>query len=144
MSVAPRGFGAYGSTIEGTDNAGTIKVAGFFGCIVRIGDLTLERGSIETTCSNGGGYATFVPEDIITGGELEIDILHDTQVEPPWGAPETIVITYPLRGTASTHAKKTFQGFLTSVGVSHPFKGEGMISKCKVKIAGQVTTTAAT
>lgn len=144
MSLAPRGYLAAGVTVAGTDEVGVIKVANYFtGTIVKLGDLTRKRGAVEITNSESQAKE-FLPEDIHDNGELEIHILHDTQLEPPWGQPETIVITYPLRGTASSHAKKTFQGFLIEDVVTHPIMGnEGMLSKCKLKISGPVVRTAA-
>ena len=144
--LAPRGYSAFGTTVAGTDVAGTIKVAGYFtGVIIRLGDLMEKRGKIDTTHSTStNGRATFVPEDIIDGGEYEIDILHDTQVNPPWGDAEVIVITLPKRGTAITAATKTFKGFLMEHGTSFPLKGSpGIVTKCKLCVAGEVTTTPA-
>ncbi len=140
MSVAPRGYSAFGTAIAGTDTAGTIKVAAFFAEIISMGELTQTRGAIETTNSaSTGGAATFVPEDIIEGGEYTIDVLHDPQKVPPFGDVETIVITLPKRGTAATAATKTFPGFLTSHGVTFPLKGSpGVVTKCKLKVAGAV------
>jgi hypothetical protein len=144
MAVAPRGYLAAGATFIGTDSVGVIKVAAYFtGVIVRLGDLSRKRGAVNITTSSSTDEE-FLPEDIRDNGEYEVDILHNTQTEPPWGDPEVMVITYPLRGTAVTHAKKTFTAFLIEDTVTHPIKGaEGILSKCKLKISGAVVTTPA-
>ncbi len=153
MTVAPLGYGAFGGTVVGTDtsghgsggsSAGTLKTAAFFAHIVdTLGDITESRDKIECTNSaspNGG--AQFVPGDIKTAGEYELTLLHDTQAAVPWGDPETIVITLPLRGTAATAATKSFQGFLTKHVSSMPFKDK-MVTKCTLAITGIVTHTPA-
>lgn len=143
MPLAPRGYSAFGTSVVGTDVAGTIKLAAFFAEIIELGELTESRGAIETTNSaTTGGRATFVPEDIIEGGEYSITVLHDPQMDAPFGVAETIVITYPLRGTAATAAKRTFQGFLTEHVTTFPLKGSpGMVTKCKLKVSGPITYT---
>ena len=145
MPLAPRGYSAFGTAVAGTDVAGTIKLAAFFAEIIELGELTESREAIETTNSaSSGGRATWVPGDIIEGGEYTLSILHDPQKDPPFGDVETIVITKPLRGSASTAAKCTFQGFLTEHTVTFPLKGSpGMVTKCKLKVAGAVTHDAA-
>lgn len=146
MALAPRGYSAMGTAIAGTDVSGTIKVAEFFAEIVNIGDLTEAIEKIETTYSgltagaDGKVGATFVPGDVVTPDELDIDILHDPQKVVPFGVIEAITITLPKRGTATTAAKKTFSGFLTRHSVTSPLKGTtGMLTKCKLCISGRIT-----
>jgi len=149
MSLAPLGYGAFGGTVAGTDtsghgsggsSAGTLKTAAFFAHIIdTMGEITEERMKIEyTNSASPGGGAQFVPGDIITPGDYEITLLHDTQAAVPWGDAETIQIALPKRGTASTAANKTFQGFLTKHVSSFPFKDK-MITKCTLCITGLVT-----
>jgi hypothetical protein len=140
-ALAPRGYSAFGTAVAGTDAAGTIKLAAFFAEIIELGELTESRGAIDTTNSaTTGGKATYVPEDIIEGGEYSITVLHDPMLDPPFGAPEVIVITYPMRGTAAVAAKRTFSGFLLEHVTTFPLKGSpGMVTKCKLKVSGPIT-----
>jgi len=145
MTIAPRGYSAMGTTIVGTDTAGTIKVAGFFAEIVNIGSLVENLEKIETTYSalsagsDGKVGATWVPGDIVTCDDLDIEVLHDPQKVPPFGAPEVIVVTLPKRGTATTAATKTFTGFLTRHEVTLPLKGSpGVLTKCKLCVSGRI------
>jgi hypothetical protein len=153
MAVAPLGYGSFGGAVAGTDtsghgsggsSAGTLKTAAFFAHIVdTLGELTESREKIEfTNSASPNNAAQFVPGDIITGGEYELTLLHDTQAAVPWGDAETIEITLPKRGTAATAAKKSFQGFLTKHVCSFPFKDK-MITKCTLAITGVVTHTPA-
>ncbi len=154
MALAPLGYGAFGGTVAGTDatghgsagsSAGTIQAAAFFAHIVdTLGDITETRDKIEyTNNASPSGGAQFNPGDIITPGEYELTLVHDTQAVVPWGDPETIKITLPKRGTAGTAAFKQFQGFLTKHVSSFPFKDK-MVTKCTLAITGIVTHTAAT
>ncbi|NBW09973.1 MAG: hypothetical protein EBR82_18300 [Caulobacteraceae bacterium] len=145
MPLAPRGYSAMGTTIAGTDTAGTIKVAAFFAEIVNIGSLVENLEKIETTYSalSAGSDAkvgaTFVPGDIVTSDDLDIEVLHDPQKVVPFGVPEVIVITLPKRGTATTAATKTFTGFLTRHEVTFPLKGShGVLTKCKLCVSGRI------
>lgn len=144
MAVAPRGYLAAGTTLIGSDAAGTLKVAAYFtGVITKLGDLTQKRDAVETTNSSSAARE-FVPGDIIDNGTYEVELLTDTQVDPPWGDPEVMVLTYPLRGTAVSNAKKTFTAFLIENGGTHPIMGStGMITKAILQITGAVVTTAA-
>lgn len=149
MAVAPRGFGAYGGTVAGTDVAGTLKVAAFMAEIIdTLGEVTETRDKIEFTNSaspadgSGNAYAQFNPGDIVVPGEYELTIVHDTQKQVPWGQPETIVITYPKRGTAATAATISFQGFLSKHVTSMPFKDK-MMTKLTFVISGVITRTIA-
>ena len=145
MALTLKGALAAGTTLIGTDGAGTLKVAAYFtGVLVKLGDLTQKRDAVETTNSSSTARE-FVPGDIIDNGTYEVEILTDTQVAIPWGLPEVMVLTYPLRGTAATNAKKTFSAFLIENGGSHPIMGnKGMITKCILQITGAVVNTAAT
>jgi hypothetical protein len=120
-------------------------LAAFFAEIVNIGDLVEALEKIETTYSglaagaDGKVGATYVPGDVVTAEEIDIDVLHDPQKVVPFGVVETIVITLPLRGTAVTAAKKTFQGFLMRHAVTLPLKGSpGVLTKCKLCISGRI------
>ena len=145
MPLAPRGYSAMGTTIVGTDTSGTIKVAAFFAEVVNIGSVIESLEKIETTYaalsagSDGKVGATFVPGDIVTVDDIDIEVLHDPQKVPPYGVPEVIVITLPKRGTATTAAKKTFTGFMTRHEVTMPIKGSvGMLTKCKLAVSGRI------
>lgn len=143
MGTARRGYSAYGTTVVGTDVTGVIKVAEFFGEIVKYGDFTQKRGKIDKTNSSSGGFAEFLPEDILEGEEYELEILHNATKEPPFGDTETIKITLPLRGTYTTPATIEFDGFLISNGISFPVnEGKSMLTKCKLAVTGEVTYTA--
>ena len=143
--LAPRGYSAMGTAIAGTDTSGTIKLASFFAEIVNIGSVVEAIEKIETTysgltaASDGRIGATFVPGDTMTTDEIDIEVLHDPQKVVPWGLPETIVITLPKRGSATTAANKTFQGFLTRHEVTLPLKGTtGVLTKCKLAVSGRI------
>lgn len=151
MPLAPTGYSAMGTTVIGTDGAGTIKLAAFFGEIVNIGDLIEKLEMIETTYSAlapGADLkvgATNVPGDIVTVDPFDIEILHDPQKVPPFGVPEVIKVTLPKRGTATNAAYKTFTGYLCEHGITFPLKGTvGMHTKCKLAVSGRIVHTPAT
>lgn len=144
--LAPRGYSAMGTTIAGTDTSGTIKLAAFFAELVNIGSVVEALEKIETTYSaltagsDGKIGATYVPGDTVTVDDIDIEVLHDPQKVVPFGLAETIVITLPKRGSATTAANKTFQGFLTRHEVTLPLKGSpGMLTKCKLTVSGRIT-----
>lgn len=141
-NLAPRGYSAYGTAIDGEDGA-TIGTANFFGEIIEMGELEETREDIEITNSaSPDNRAQFVPSDIITGGEYQVKLLHDPQKPPPFGDVEDITITLPLRGDAVTAAKKVFPGYMKKHGVSFPLKDK-MVTTVVLKVAGKITHTAA-
>jgi len=146
MVLALRGHGAFGGTVAGT--SGTLGTASFMAEIIdTLGDFTEERPKIEYTNSSspsdssGRAYAQFRPSDIVTAGDYELTLLHNTQKQVPWGIEEVITITFPKRGTDATAATIVFNGFLTKHTTSMPFKDK-MITKCTLCVTGIVTRTA--
>ena len=149
MTLAPRGYGAYGGTVKGTDSTGTLKLAAFMAEIIdTLGDFTEEKPKIEYTnssspsTSSGFAYSQFRPADIVTPGDYELTLLHNVQQQVPWGVEETIVITFPKRGSDATAATISFQGFLTKHTTSMPMKDK-MVTKVTLAVTGIVTRTPA-
>jgi hypothetical protein len=116
--------------------------SGFFAEItdVKIGGLSREAVDV-TNFGSTGGYKEFIPSTLIDSGELEVELIYDTDATPPiTGAAETITVTFPLKGAEITAAKIECSGFLTDSEESVPMDDK-MSMSCTVKFTGQRTYT---
>ena len=121
-----------------TGNGVTIVfgTSGFTANYTRIGGTEMSRESIETTHLGTTDYKTFVPDDLIDGGEFSCEFYWDpaSSSSPPIsGAAETITITYTSGETLSG------SGFLTSSTGPDAENGSLLSGEFTLKWAGQPT-----
>lgn len=114
--------------------------------LTSIGGVNYSREALETThlgtASSGTAaaiYGTFVPGDIVKGGEIEIEGFYQAELPPPpiGGASETWTITY-ANVEASTLA---FPGFLTAWTGGAAVSDTLMRFTATLQIAGAATQT---
>jgi hypothetical protein len=107
--------------------------------ITSIGGISLTREALQTTHLGTTGYHTFIPGDLVMGGEIAIEGYYQAELPPPPidGASETWTITY-ANAEASTVA---FPGFLVGFEVDPTTTDQVMRFTATLKIAGTVTHT---
>ena len=119
-----------------TGNGVTIVfgTSGFTANYTRIGGTEMSRESIETTHLGTTNYKTFVPDDLIDGGEFSCEFYWDpamTTFPPIDAVAETITITYVSCETLSG------SGFLTSSSGPDAETGDLLSGEFSIKWTGQ-------
>jgi len=92
------------------------------------------RESIDTShAGTTGGKMTFIPSDLIDGGELQVELNFDETASPPIDqAAESTVLTF-ASGTTWT-----FSGFMTNYGGELPID-DRMTASATIKVSGGIT-----
>lgn len=111
----------------------------------------IARDSHETTHlstsvpgANEFGGKTFIPGDLADGGEITMDIHFNPDTLPPINlAPEVVTVTWPKAAADTTASIWSASAFVTAYQGGAPVE-ELMAGSITVKIAGNVTFTAAT
>lgn len=107
---------------------------------VKVGGLSREAVDV-TNFGSAGGYKEFIPSDLIDSGELEVELIYDTDTAPPiGGAAETVTVTFPLKSGETTAATLACTGFLTDSEESVPIDDK-MSQSVTIKFSGQRTYT---
>lgn len=93
-----------------------------------------ERPSIKTSHMGTTDADTFIPGDLVDGGEYTLEIQWTGEDDPPTGGvAELITINW-----AGTLTSSSFSGFMTSCSESIPLE-EMMTATCVLKVAGAIT-----
>lgn len=119
--------------------------SGFFAEIIDVSWSGMTREPVETTHSGTtGGFATFIPSDIIDHGEITVTINFDPDTDPPIdSAAETCTITFPTPAGGSTGATWAASAFMTGASQAFPI-GDRMTQDLTLKVSGDVTYVDAT
>lgn len=91
-----------------------------------------------------GDYLPYEPGDLIEGGEYSIEFANDMDSDIPLRTNETMTWTKPLQSGDTTAASWAFSGYIKSVQENSFATSERATITCVVKVAGDVTKTAAT
>lgn len=114
----------------------TFGTSSFSANIISVSGPGSSREAVETTHLGTTTAKTFVPSDLIDGGEMSMTIQHDGTLDPPENAAaETITIDW---GGAGTGEKWTFSGFVTAYEPSAEIE-EVMTADMTVKVTGDIT-----
>ena len=117
---------------------GITIVFGTSGFSAELTDITAPeaaRDAVESSHQGTTTARTFIPQDLVDWGSLEIDFNFDPSTDPPVDATaETVTITWP---DATTWA---FSGFMTNYSASAPLNDK-MTGSATVKVTGDVTIT---
>lgn len=100
----------------------------------------LSRESLKTShLATSGGYHTYIPDDLVEGGEVSMEVFWDPlDTYPPISAAaETITITNNDTGAAT----EAFSGFVVGFEPQRQL-GSLMMGTLTLKVAGAVTFTA--
>ena len=124
-----------------------------FGCLVGFGTTTTyapkklsingpgqSREALKTShLATTGGYHTYIPDDLVEGGEVTIEVFWDPlDTYPPISAAaETITITNNDTGSAT----EAFSGFVTAFEPTRTL-GALMMANLTLKVGGAITFTA--
>jgi len=117
--------------------------SGFFAEITDVKISGIARESVDVTnFASTNGWKEFIPSEMKDGGELEVEIIHDTNDAAPVDqASETVTITFPLKGAESSGATYASSGFMTNYDITVP--GEDKITAtATIKFSGAPTVTA--
>jgi len=113
----------------------------------------LSRKEVDTThLLSTNGMMTYIPGDMIEGGDVEIEAQYSTQLDYQAlliaNRCDTVTITFPKRGTtcggalAGTAATIAFVAAILSA--EPDFSNDNLLTiKFKLKISGSITTVAA-
>ena len=96
-----------------------------------------SREAIDVTSHNSTNYRTFIPGDLIDGGELSFSVMLDPDNSPMplSSAAEEFVVTFPT--SLTNGATLTFTGFLTEWSWTAPLEDK-MTADITIKIDGNV------
>jgi len=100
----------------------------------------LSRDALKTShLATTGGYHTYVPDDLVEGGEVSMEVFWDPlDTYPPISAAaETITITNNDSGLAT----EAFSGFVVNFEPTRQL-GALMMATLTLKVAGAITFTA--
>lgn len=116
--------------------------------ITQISHSGISRQPLQTSHLATSGYHTFIPSELVDGGEVTIDFWLDsatysaTQGLDTWppisGAAETVAI---IRGASSGAPKVSFSGFCTNWEYDIPLE-DGVTGTMTFKVAGAITLSA--
>jgi hypothetical protein len=110
--------------------------SGFLAEIIDVTPPAVSREAIDTShTATTNGKMTFMPSDLIDGGELQVEIhFVPSEVPPISSAAETVTITF---GSGTTWA---FSGFLTNYEPAAPID-DRMTATVTIKVSGAITIT---
>lgn len=117
--------------------------SGFFAAIKDVKHSGISRESVDVTnFGSTNGWKEFIPSQLKDAGELEVELLYDTDLEPPIDqAAETVTITFPLKSGETTAAKIQCSAFMTSAEAGVPME-DAMTQSVTLKFTGEPTYTA--
>ena len=123
---------------EPTVNSGTGTTitfsSGFCAQIKNISRQGMSRPSLKTSHMGTTSRDTFIPGDLVDGGSWNVTLNYNPSTTPPFGAAETITVTFPGGTTSAT------SGFLTDFGAEIPNE-DIMTCTCTMKLSGTETIT---
>ncbi len=100
----------------------------------------MSREALETShLATTGGFKTFIPDDLVDGGEVTTDVFWDPLDgwPPIEAAPEVVTITHNDTGAATEIFTAFVSGFDKAMQL-----GELMMATVTLKVAGEVNFTA--
>lgn len=118
----------------------------FVAAFTRIGGLSLSRPSIDTSDLSTSSWRSFIPGDLVDGGEMECEFnfAHKQVVPPITAVAETITITLPEATSAGNPPTIVFTGFVTGHTMPELMTDELMKATVTLKCSGQPVFTAET
>lgn len=145
---------------QGTGITLTFGTTSFTGEITDISRTGYSRPAVQTTHSStadsgntpldgdGPNARIFIPSDLYDEGEVDVEVHFNAEQDLAGlkkAASETITITFPDAPSHTANGTYTFPGFVTSVDENYsPLDETTMRARMRIKIAGEVTFTAAT
>lgn len=119
------------------DGAGTtisFGSTGYAAALISVDGPGVSRESIESTTMATTAARTFIPSDLVDGGELEMTFEWDGSLEPPYNdAAETITLDWGGTGNSMS-----FSAFLTNFKPGAAI-GERMTASMTMKVTGDIS-----
>lgn len=104
---------------------------------------SVEDIETPTLDQSVGDYKLFDPSDLIEGGEFTLELENDMNSDIPLREKETLTWTKPLQSGDSTPASWSFPGYIKKVKENSFETSERATITVAVKVAGEITKTAA-
>lgn len=99
-----------------------------------------ERAVIDTSHMGTTGARTKIVGDLYEPGTVEVSIIYDPNSEPPFGAAETITVTWPIPAGGASGATLAGSGFISSRSQSIPLE-DLMTATYTIQYADDLTYT---
>jgi hypothetical protein len=103
-----------------------------------------EDIALPTLGLDAGDNIPYEPGDLVEGGEYVVELADDHDTDIALRTVETITYTKPLQSGDSAAASRAFDGYIKKVEESNAAISERATITVTVKVAGDVTWTAAT
>ncbi len=121
----------------GTGTTIAFGTSNFSANLIDIGGPSQERASVETTHMGTANAHSFIPGDLVDGGEVDLTFEYNGDDDPPIDqAAETVVIDWGGAGVGKT---SSFSAFMTNFTPGAAIE-ERMTSTATLKVDGVVTT----
>jgi len=118
----------------GTGTTITFATSEFSAEILSVDGPSRSRESVQTSHMGSTDYHTFTPADLVDGGEVTIEIAHQSTTSPPiGGVAESITIDWGGNGDADV-----FTGFVTGYTPNAAID-ERMTASMTVKVADEIS-----
>jgi len=113
----------------------TITMSGFTADILSVDGPSMSRESVQTSRMSTTNYHTFIPASLVDGGELTLEIAHQSTTAVPINSAATTV-TIVWGGTEGT--SWSFSGFMSGYTPNAAID-ERMTASATIKVAGAIT-----
>jgi len=118
----------------------TFTMSGWAGSIVSMNWTGVSRAAVDITHLGTSAAKDYMPGDLYDGGELEITMHRDPDVEPPFtAAAATGTVTHPVPAGSSSGATAAATMFLQNWDPGNIAVDELMLSTVTFKIKGALT-----
>lgn len=108
---------------------------------ISIGGVSPSREDLKTThLATANNYETYKPGDFVEGGDVSLECFWEPEngFPPITAAAETITITYPDTGAATT----AFSGYVKAFSILEAVNDALLRMSLTLKVAGPITYTA--
>lgn len=105
---------------------------------------SVEDVALPTLALDAGSNIPYEPGDLVEGGEYVVVFADDHDTDISLRTVETMTYTKPLQEGDATAASRAFDGYIKQVEDNDAATSERATVSATVKVAGDVTWTAAT
>lgn len=104
---------------------------------------SVEDVALPTLDLDAGSNIPYEPGDLVEGGEYVVVLADDHETDISLRTIETITYTKPLQSGGTTAASRAFDGYIKQVEENEAATSERATITVTVKVAGDVTWSAA-
>lgn len=118
----------------GTGTTITFATSAFSAEILSVDGPSRSRESVQTSHMGSTDYHTFTPADLVDGGEVTVEIAHESTISPPIDQ-DAELITIDWGGNGGTDV---FSGFVTGYTPNAAID-ERMTASMTIKVADEIS-----